>query len=111
MQRVFQLFDGYWNENLASGLLCMLLQSHDKIRHNLLPIIAKAAGKAGLGEDIDGLYSSDQSAPPGWHLKAQLKKELRQQVRRGAHHAGLKEMKKVATAVQDYALKFYVKVA
>ena len=64
-----------------------------------------------LSEDIDTLYSSDQTAPPGWHLKEQLKKELRQQVRKAAHHAGLKEIKKVAALVQDYALKFYVRVS
>ncbi len=64
-----------------------------------------------LAETIDGIYASDKTAPPGWHLKEQLKKELRQQVRRAAHHAGLKEIKKVAAVVQDYALKFYVKVA
>src|SRR5919199_4911409 len=30
---------------------------------------------------IDELYSSDDTAPPGWHLKEQLRKGLRQQVR------------------------------
>ncbi|BAY41799.1 type I site-specific deoxyribonuclease, HsdR family protein (plasmid) [Nostoc sp. NIES-2111] len=30
---------------------------------------------------IDKLYSSDETAPPGWYLKEQLRKELRQKVR------------------------------
>ena len=50
MQHTFQLFDGYWNENFASGLLAMLLQSHEGVRRRVLPIIAEAAGKPGLGD-------------------------------------------------------------
>ena len=78
---------------------------------------AGAGSKKGMGplgvlaEEIDTLYGSDDSAPPGWHLKEQLKKELRQAVRRMAHRAGLPDIKKVAMKVQDYALRFYVKVA
>ena len=64
-----------------------------------------------LAEEIDTIYQSDQTAPPGWHLKEQLKKELRQDVRKKAHHAGLNDLISISTRVEDYALKHYVKVA
>ena len=64
-----------------------------------------------LAEGIDTIYQSDQTAPPGWHLKEQLKKELRQEVRKKTHHAGLKDLISISTRVEDYALKHYVKVA
>jgi hypothetical protein len=38
---------------------------------------------------IDGIYGSDATAPAGWHLKEQLRKELRQQVRTALHPTGL----------------------
>lgn len=66
-----------------------------------------------LAEDIDKLYSSDEEAPSGWHLKAQLKKHLRQKVRSMAHEAGLKDAKKLMPLphkVEEFALRFYVKV-
>ena len=67
-----------------------------------------------LAEDIDKLYSSDAEAPSGWHLKAQLKKHLRQKVRSMAHEAGLKDAKKLMPLphkVEEFALRFYVKVS
>ncbi len=64
-----------------------------------------------IAEEIDTLYASDQTAPLGWHLKEQLKKELRQEVRKKAHHAGLNDLISVSTRIEDYALKHYVKVA
>jgi len=66
-----------------------------------------------LAEDIDELYSSDAEAPVGWHMKSQLKKSLRQKVRAMAHEAGLKDAKKLMPLphkVEEFALRFYVKV-
>ncbi|HRW77762.1 MAG TPA: restriction endonuclease subunit R, partial [Candidatus Sabulitectum sp.] len=66
-----------------------------------------------LASDIDELYSSDDEAPVGWHLKSQLKKELRQKVRSMAHEAGLHDAKKLMPLphkVEEFALRFYVKV-
>jgi type I restriction enzyme, R subunit len=63
-----------------------------------------------LAEEIDAIYASDAKAPPGWHLKEQLRKELRQEVRYRAHQAGLSGVKEVATRVEEYALRHYVKV-
>lgn len=67
-----------------------------------------------LAAEADQLYASDESAPPGWHLKEQLRKELRQAVRLKAHQAGLiepKDLKGLSERVEDYALKVYVRVA
>jgi len=64
-----------------------------------------------LAEEIDTLYLSDQTAPPGWHLKEQLKKELRQEVRKKSHHAGFKDLISISTRIEDYALKHHVRVA
>ncbi len=68
-------------------------------------------GLARIAKEIDALYASDEIAPAGWHLKDQLRKELRQQVRRSAHHGGLTDLKTLSENVEDYALKCYVKVA
>jgi len=69
-------------------------------------------GKLGaLAAAIDELYASDQSAPPGWQLKEQLKKELRQSVRKIILPAGLTEWKTIPVRVEEYALKTYVKIA
>ncbi len=70
-------------------------------------------GPGQLGElalEIDQLYSSPETAPLGWHRKDQLRKELRQQVRVMAHQAGLISIMEVATRVEDYALRHYVRV-
>jgi type I restriction enzyme, R subunit len=63
-----------------------------------------------LALEIDGLYSSPDTAPVGWHRKDQLRKELRQQVRVKAHQAGLKDIREVAARVEDYALRHHVRV-
>jgi type I restriction enzyme R subunit len=63
-----------------------------------------------LAQEIESLYTSDQSAPAGWHLKEQLKKELRQEVRKKANHAGLNDLMSISTRIEDYALKNYIKV-
>jgi type I restriction enzyme R subunit len=63
-----------------------------------------------LAQEIDILYTSDQSAPAGWHLKEQLKKELRQEVRKRSNQAGLNELMSISTRIEDYALKNYIRV-
>ncbi len=57
---------------------------------------------------IDELYSSDDTAPPGWHLKEQLRKGLRQQVRANVFKLGLKDWKEIPSKVDEYALKHYL---
>jgi len=67
-----------------------------------------------LASDIDELYSSDHEAPVGWHLKSELRKNLRQKVRSMAHEAGLKDTSKLMPLphkVEEFALRFYVKVS
>ena len=54
-----------------------------------------------LSRQIDGLYGSDETAPTGWHLKDQLRKELRQAVRYRSHVAGLEELREVAHRVEE----------
>jgi type I restriction enzyme, R subunit len=68
------------------------------------------SGLRATAQRIHELYATDATAPPGWHLKEQLKKELRQQVRRLAHAAGLTDLQAVPARVQDYALRHYVKL-
>jgi type I restriction enzyme R subunit len=63
-----------------------------------------------LAVSIDSLYSSDQTAPPGWHAKDQLKKDLRQAVRKLLHPSGLLNWKDLPGPIEDYALKTYLKV-
>jgi type I restriction enzyme, R subunit len=66
---------------------------------------------AALARQIDTLYASDEAAPAGWHLKDQLRRELRQEVRYRSHQAGIMEVKEVANRVEEYALRHYVKVS
>ena len=63
-----------------------------------------------LAIDIDGLYSSDESAPIGWHMKEQLKKELRGAVRRIVLPAGFTDWKQIPVEVEAFALKYYIKI-
>jgi type I restriction enzyme R subunit len=64
-----------------------------------------------LARSIDELYASDTTAPVGWHLKNQLRKGLRQEVRYKAHQAGVTEVKEAANRIEEYALRHYVKVS
>ncbi|MED5369675.1 MAG: HsdR family type I site-specific deoxyribonuclease [Myxococcota bacterium] len=67
-----------------------------------------ALQKAAL--DIDALYASDESAPPHWQDKSQLRKELRGQVRRLVKGLGLDGWaKEVPSSVEHYALQHYRK--
>jgi type I restriction enzyme R subunit len=56
---------------------------------------------------IDALYSNDETAPPGWHLKEQLRKELRQKVRALVFNLKLENWKDIPSKVDEYALKHY----
>jgi type I restriction enzyme R subunit len=58
--------------------------------------------------EIDVVYASDHNAPPGWHLKEQLRKELRQRVKRILIPAGF-SWKEIPQQVEEYALKNYLK--
>ena len=74
--------------------------------------VAGEAGEAPLKElasRIDEVYGSDETAPVGWHLKEQLRKDLRGMVRRIVHPAGLQDWKAVPTRVEEFALKSYIK--
>lgn len=66
---------------------------------------------AKVARDLDRLYASDDTAPPGWHRKDQLRKELRQQVRLRAHEARLTDLIAVPARVEEFALRHHVKLA
>lgn len=86
----------------AYGLFKLIEAANDSVDQKQLKQIAK---------EIDALYASDQSAPNGWHLREQLKKELRQQVRLKAHAANLPGFKELPIPVEEYAIRHYSKVA
>ncbi|MDZ7778958.1 MAG: type I restriction endonuclease subunit R [Gemmatimonadota bacterium] len=65
---------------------------------------------ARLAEEIDAIYGDDARAPVEWHLKEQVRKELRQEVRYRAHQAGFEKVREVADRVEQYALRHYVKL-
>ena len=73
----------------------------DSVDNGLNPL-EKAA------EAIDKLYSSNETAPPGWHLKEQLRKGLRQQVRALVFSFKLENWKEIPSKVDEYALKHYI---
>ena len=59
---------------------------------------------------IDELYTSDETAPKGWHLKEEMKRNLRGQVRMKIFPLGFNDWKTIPPTVEEYALKHYVKV-
>jgi len=64
-----------------------------------------------VAAEIDDLYQSDETAPQGWHLKEQMKKELRSMVRRIVHPLskdGIENWKDIPDKVEQYALKHFV---
>lgn len=63
-----------------------------------------------LATAIDTLYADPQTAPVGWHIKEQLRKELRQMVRQLLSKNGFTTLKETASAIDDYAGKHYIKV-
>ena len=63
-----------------------------------------------LAQDVEQVYASDDSAPPGWQIKDALKKELRQRVRELAHPTNIRGWQKdVPEKVEEYALKRFIK--
>jgi type I restriction enzyme R subunit len=62
-----------------------------------------------IAMEIDELYTSHETAPAGWHLKEQLKKELRQKIRRIIIPAGFTDWEKIPVEIETYALKHYVR--
>ncbi len=58
--------------------------------------------------EIDDIYRSDEHAPRGWHLKEQMKKELRGKVRRIVHPLEIQNWKEIPGRVEEFALKHYV---
>ncbi len=58
--------------------------------------------------EIDEIYISEDNAPKGWHLKEQMKKDLRGMVRRIVHPLGIENWKEIPMRVEEFALKHYV---
>ncbi len=77
------------------------------------PSVISTSEKNNVNEvaaQIDSLYSSDKSAPAGWHLKEGLRKSLRQEVRKIVLKAKLSNWKDIPVQIEEYALKHYVKM-
>ena len=63
-----------------------------------------------VAKAIDALYASDESAPPHWQDKSQLKKDLRRAVRKLVRPLGLDGWKKeIPSEVEHYAVLHYAK--
>jgi type I restriction enzyme R subunit len=62
-----------------------------------------------LAIQLEGLYTSPETAPNGWWEKDGLRKSLRQQVRSMAHLAGLTQLKEIPDQVEAYALKHFAR--
>ncbi len=74
---------------------------------------AKEKGLSGLQQmaaRIDELYTSDQTAPKGWHLKEQMRKDLRMEVRSMVFKLDLRDWKTIPQKIEEFALKHYAKV-
>lgn len=85
----------------AYGLFTLIASLNTGVDEHILQTLTK---------EIDELYISDQSAPKGWHMRDQLRKELRQQIRLKAHASDLPSFKELSIPVEEYALKHYIKV-
>jgi type I restriction enzyme, R subunit len=125
MEKVASALKAEETAHAASGLSPQVYGIY-KILEALRPATGKVAeSKPGFGGNggpdgadpleqvaiqIDGNYGSDTTAPAGWHLKEQLRKELRQQVRKILHPTGLTGWKdELPARVEEYALKTYLK--
>jgi type I restriction enzyme R subunit len=62
-----------------------------------------------IAAQLDALYASDESAPRLWQEKDQLKKDLRQQVRKIVYPLKLKDWTQIPNRVEEYAIKQYAK--
>lgn len=102
---ILQILKAFRYEGTAEGGATKEPQGTDADREilNALKDVAMA---------IEATYQSDQSAPPGFHLRAELRKELRAIVRRILQPTGLKGwQKELPFKVEEYALRSFVKVA
>ncbi len=59
--------------------------------------------------EIDRIYASGETAPRGWHLKGQMKKELRGKVRRIVHPLKVENWKAIPEKVEAFALRHYAR--
>ncbi|MDM8535946.1 type I restriction endonuclease subunit R [Desulfobacterales bacterium HSG17] len=57
---------------------------------------------------IDNIYTSEQTAPKGWHLKEQMKKDQRSMVRRIVLTLKIKNWKEIPEKVETFAIRHYV---
>jgi type I restriction enzyme R subunit len=97
---ILKILEAFLPEN--QGQESSTLSNSDSVDNGLNPLEQAA-------QAIDELYSSDETAPPGWHLKEQLRKGLRQPVRAKVFKLGLKDWKEIPNKVDEYALKHYIK--
>jgi type I restriction enzyme R subunit len=96
---IFKILEAFLPENQGQE---SSTQSNSVPVDNELNPLEKAA------QAIDELYSSNETAPPGWHLKEQLRKGLRQQVRALVFSFKLENWKEIPSKVDEYALKHYI---
>lgn len=61
-----------------------------------------------LARVIEILYTDTATAPVGWQTKEEVRKQLRQLVRKTAHAAGFPNLTEMPNQVEDVALKFFV---
>lgn len=59
--------------------------------------------------EIDELYASDLEAPPHWHIRPDVRKELRQRVRRILRGLSLEDRKAISRRIDEYAIANYAK--
>lgn len=64
-----------------------------------------------VASKIEEIYQSDEKAPPGFHLRSELRKDLRATVRRILQPTKLKGWEKeLPFKIEEYALKHFIKV-
>ena len=102
---IYKILDAFKVKEETKG------KGNEAVAENAPEYQAKLSALQELALEIDNLYQSDETAPVGWHLKEQLRKELRQQVRKMILSANLTEWKKIPQEIESYALKYYVKIA
>jgi type I restriction enzyme, R subunit len=101
---ILQILKGFRYKSEASGGASDSSGEEDQGKEivNALKDVAKA---------IEDIYASDELAPPGFHLRTELRKELRAIVRRILQPTGLREwQKELPLKIEEYALKSFVKV-
>jgi len=68
------------------------------------------SGLQKIALEIDELYTSDQTAPKGWHLKEQMRKDLRMAVRSMVFKQDLRDWKTIPQKIEEFAISHYAKV-